>query len=127
MSFELRASAIEVLYATGHWLLSNARPTEAAEMFRLMTLTKADDERGWLALGACHEAIGQPRIAIELYRIAVIAAAPAVRCTIARGRALRALAADDEAVEAFDMAHELATSAGETELAALAMYESRAS
>jgi len=122
----MSSQAIEALYATGHWLLSNTRHAEAAQVFRVMTLTKPDDERGWLALGACHEAIGQGRLAIELYRIASIAAAPAVRCTIARGRALRALDSTDDAMDAFDTAHELAMSAGELELADLAMVERRA-
>jgi tetratricopeptide (TPR) repeat protein len=121
------APAIELLYATGHWLLSRGRHREAAEVFQLMTLIAPGDERGWLALGACHEAVGQSRVAIELYRIALIVAAPAVRCTIARGRALRALDSEDAAIEAFDTAYELASSAGDAELAALAMRERRAS
>lgn len=123
----MSSQAIEALYATGHWLFSSTRHAEAAEVFRVMTMAKPDDERGWLALGACHEAIGQNEIASELYRIASVAAPPAVRCTIARGRVLRALEQDDDAIEAFDMAHELATSAGEVELADLAMRERRAS
>ncbi|MBN9166462.1 MAG: hypothetical protein BGO98_43090 [Myxococcales bacterium 68-20] len=123
----MSSQAIEALYATGHWLLSNARHKEAAEVFRVMALSKPDDERAWLALGACHEAIGQKRLAIELYAIASEAAAPAVRCAIARGRALRALDRTNEADDAFESAYELATTVGDPELAELALQERRAS
>jgi len=110
----MSSQAIEALYATGHWLLSNARHKEAAEVFRVMALSKPDDERAWLALGACHEAIGQKRLAIELY-------------AIARGRALRALDRTNEADDAFESAYELATTVGDPELAELALQERRAS
>jgi len=123
----MSSQAIEAIYATGHWLLSNGRHAEASDVFRVMVLSKADDERGWLALGACHEAIGQRRLAIELYEIASVAAAPAVRCAIARGRALRALGRDDDAVEAFEAARELADAAGDSQLAELALHEGAAS
>jgi hypothetical protein len=116
-------AALEILYATGHWLLTTGRPTDASRVFRLMTLTKPDDERGWLALGSCHEALEQQPIALEMYRIGMIAAAPAVRCAVARARAFRALDADTEATEAFELAAELAAAAGEMELARLAERE----
>jgi tetratricopeptide (TPR) repeat protein len=119
--------AIEALYATGHWLMTSKRHADAAEIFRVMTLTKPDDERGWLALGACHEAIGQKLIASELYRIATTVAAPAIRCTIARGRVLRSLEQVDAAIDAFAEAHELAVSNGDDDLARVAMSEQRAS
>ena len=113
----MSSQAIEALYATGHWLLSNARHKEAAEVFRVMALSKPDDERAWLALGACHEAIGQKRLAIELYAIASEAAA----------RALRARDRTNEADDAFESAYELATTVGDPELAELALQERRAS
>lgn len=122
----MSSQVIEALYATGHWLLSNGRHADAAEVLRTMTIARPEDERGWLALGACHEAIGQARIAIELYRIARTAASPAVRSTIACGRALRAFSTAD-ADDAFDDAYELARASDQAELAELALAERRAS
>lgn len=118
---------IEAVYATGHWLLESNRHADAAKVFRVMTLTKPDDERGWLALGACHEGIGQKRIASELYRIASSVAAPAIRCAIAQGRVLRSLDLDEQATEAFDNAYALALAEGENELAQIALIERSAS
>lgn len=117
------AHAIEALYATGHWLLTNGRYPDAAKVFRAMTLAQASDERAWLALGACHEAIGQHRIAIELYLVAAVAAAPAIRCEIARGRALRALGRDEDALEVFVAARDAAHDADEAGLARVASAE----
>lgn len=123
----MSSQAIEALYATGHWLHTSGRHAEASEVFRVMTMTRPDDERGWLALGACHEAVGQKSLAIQLYEIASVAAAPAVRCAIARGRALRDLERTDAAVEAFEAAIDLASAADDPELAAVASAELRAS
>jgi tetratricopeptide (TPR) repeat protein len=119
----MSSQAVEVLYALGHWLLTEQRHKDAADTFRVMTLTKPDDERGWLALGTCHEAIGQKLIASELYKIGTTIAAPAIRCTIARGRVLRDLEQIDLAMEAFEEAHDLALSIGDDELARMATYE----
>ncbi|MBX3229377.1 MAG: hypothetical protein KIT84_17835 [Labilithrix sp.] len=113
----------EGLYATGHWLLTSARYAEAAQVFRAMLMSYPADERGWLALGACHEAIGQHRIAVELYGVGATVASSTIRCAIARGRALRAIGRDDDAVEVFSAARELAFEQSESELAALAAAE----
>jgi tetratricopeptide (TPR) repeat protein len=119
----MSSQAIESLYALGHWLLTDKRHKDAADTFRFMTLTKPDDERGWLALGACHEAIGQRLIASELYKIAATVAAPAIRCTIARGRVLLALEQTDAAMDAFTEAEDLAMASGDEELARVASHE----
>ncbi len=88
---------VEALYATGHWLLSQARPADAACVFRAMALLAPKDERSWLALGACHETLGQPSRAIQMYGTGRVLARPAVRCDLARARALRAANREEDA------------------------------
>ncbi len=116
---------IEALYATGHWLLTSERFADAATVFRTMALATPKDERAWLALGACHEGIGQLQIASALYQIGASVAAPAVRCCVARARALRALGREDEADLAFADAHSAAAEAGDDDLSSLVLAESR--
>lgn len=117
--------SIEALYATGHWLLSAERFADAAVVFRAMALASPSDERGWLALGTCHEAIGQHRISTSLYEIAGEVAAPAIRCRIARARSLRALGHDDEAAEALEHARDLAIDRDDDDLIAIIEHEIR--
>lgn len=102
--------ALEALYATGHWLLVHARYRDAASVFRAMVQCAPDDERGYLALGACHEAIHQASIALEIYDVAAKAGMVAPRCHIARARLLRTLGRDDEAEAALDAARLSASS-----------------
>ena len=79
--------ALDGLYATGHWLYrSRARYMDASAVFRVMVLCLPDEERGYLALGACHEGLGQEAIALELYNMATLSVASAPRATW-RGRA----------------------------------------
>ena len=117
------SSAIEALYATGHWLLEQSRFADAATVFQLMARAASNDERAWLALGACHEGIGQHGIAAELYTIGTVVAEPSARCKIARGRALRELGRSDDALAAFEGAVDLASESGDEEMAALARAE----
>ncbi len=115
--------AIEALYAAAHWLLNQARPSDAAQVFRAMTQLRPEDERAWLGLGLCHEEKGQLRIAAELYRLAQAAGAGGPRTAIARGRVLRELGEREEAEACFASAHAEASERGEDALAALAAYE----
>ncbi|NVL83730.1 tetratricopeptide repeat protein, partial [Escherichia coli] len=62
--------SVEALYATGHWLLTAERFADAAIVFRMMAVAAPSDERAWLALGSCHEGIGQVAIAASLYETA---------------------------------------------------------
>lgn len=127
MTTIMSSQTIEALYATGHWLFAQNRHAEASEVFRVMAMSKPDDERAWLALGTCHERIGQPRLAVELYGVAASVAAPAIRCAIARGRVLRSLDEDDAARRAFETAYEEAIACGDEDLAGLALQEAVAS
>jgi tetratricopeptide (TPR) repeat protein len=117
--------SVEALYATGHWLLSANRFADAAIVFRAMALAAPSDERSWLALGTCHEAVGQHRISTSLYEIASEVAAPAIRCEIARARSLRRLGLDDEAADALERARSLATDHGADDLVAVIEHDLR--
>ena len=93
----------DALYAVGYRLLDNEHVTDAANVFRVLLRAAPTDERGWLALGRCHERVDQWRIALELYAAGAIAAEPSARCHLARARVLRVLgdtAAAEEAIEA---------------------------
>jgi hypothetical protein len=125
-----RQSAIDAIYATGHWLLGRERTAEAARVFRTMILAAPRDERGWLGLGECHERIRQPRIAAELYGAGSVCAGPtvdtqSVRCLLARARALVALDREADAAHAVHVAAQAAEAQGDEELAALVASEQR--
>jgi hypothetical protein len=125
-----RESAIDAIYATGHWLLGRDRTAEAAKLFRTMILAAPRDERGWLGLGECHERIRQPRIAAELYGAGSVVAGPtesipSVRCLLARARALVALDRESDAAQAVHEAAQAAEAEGNEELEALVASERR--
>jgi len=112
---------VEAIYATGHWFFERENYKDAAKVFRILLHAAPRDERGWLALGECHERHGQPLIALEMYGAGTTVAAPSARCMIGRARVLRALGRDDEAEEAFDQAVQLA--AEDEELSKLVVSE----
>ncbi len=124
---DTRASALEALYATGHWLLSRTRIDDAASVFRALALLAPEDERAWLALGACHEALAQTKLALDMYATGQALGGPAVRSRLARARVLVLLGRDDEALEAREGACEVATATGDDALITLAHDELRAS
>ena len=101
------------------------RYREASAVFRFMLQAAPTDERGWLALGDCHEKLGQRRIALELYSAGSIAAEPAPRCVLSRFRALYDLHLTGEADVAFDQALRLATALEDWTLVAVAEQERR--
>ena len=117
--------AIEGLYATGHWLYSEDRIEHARSVFRAMIHMAPDDERGWLALGACHEADEQHDIALELYGAAIATTPQAPRCELARARILRRRGQEDEAREALDEAARIAVELRDHELQTLVDAERR--
>lgn len=110
--------ACNALYAAGHHLLERDRIDDAAVLFRTMLLADAEDERGWLALGACHERLEQDAMAEQLYSAGAQLARSRVRCLIAVTRLLRRLR-DDRALDALDAATELAATDEEEELVEL--------
>jgi tetratricopeptide (TPR) repeat protein len=122
-----RGEAIEAIYATAHWLLGRNRVPEAAMVLRTLLQLAPSDERAWLGLGACHERIEQPLIALELYgagSVVTRGTGPlSVRCQLARSRVLRDLGRDDEASEALDLAVAVAEASNDDALIALASHE----
>jgi tetratricopeptide (TPR) repeat protein len=118
-----RARALEALYATGHWLLTNDRARDAASVFRGMIVLAPEDERGWLALGACHEALKQTQLALDIYGTSQAMNRSAVRSRLARARVLAGLGRDDEAALAWASAEEIANAIGDADLVALVSLE----
>lgn len=114
--------AVEALYATGHWLYTLERFDDAKDVFRALIHVAPEDERGWLALGACHEAADQHDIAFELYDAATsLASAP--RCDIARVRILRRRGLESEARRTLDEVARLAECQHDHELRSLVAAE----
>lgn len=114
---------IDALYATGHWLVTRDRPEDAACVFRAMTLLAPGDERAWLGLSACHEATGQPSLALEIYGTAQALLPGSVRCRLARARLLRSLGREEDAEYALDGASEVAAGLADDELMSLVAGE----
>jgi tetratricopeptide (TPR) repeat protein len=116
-------AAIEALYATGHWLYSQQRYAHALTVFRAMIHIAPQDERGWLALGACHEAQDQEDVALDLYEAAGAVAREAPRCELARARILRGRGRTEEARGAIEEAARVAEEQRDEELRALVAQE----
>jgi Flp pilus assembly protein TadD len=117
--------AIEALYATGHWLYSQLRIEQAMPVFRAMIHIAPEDERGWLALGACHETHDQSEIALEIYGAATCVAPAAPRCELARARILFARGMRREAEAALAEAARIADQTRDEELRALVAMQRR--
>jgi hypothetical protein len=111
-------NAIEALYSCGHSLLQMQRHSDAAAVFRGMVLCAPQDERGWLALGLCHEGAGQVAIALEMYAVAMTSMR-AIRCALACADALRRIGREIEADETFELAATWATEEDDAGLRAL--------
>jgi len=124
---DARCRAVEALYAAGHWLYTQQRIDDAVTVFRAVIRVAPHDERGWLALGACHEAQDRHDVALELYDEARRVAASAPRCGIARGRILRTRGMNDDATDAFAEAARIAEELGDEDLSALVAAEKRRS
>jgi len=92
-------SAVDALYATGYFLFAEQHVMHARAVFRGMIHLAPDDERGWLALGACYEA-QHPDLALRLYESARQSTSFAPRCELARARILRARGRLSEARQA---------------------------
>lgn len=124
-----RPATIEAIYATAHWLLARARPSDAAKVFRVMLRIAPRDERAWLGLGECHERIDQLRVAAELYGAGSVIAGGdgslSVRCLLARARTMVRLGRGGEIDRMFDAAERAAAEQGDEQLAALVASERR--
>ncbi len=124
-AFSVSSSAIEALYATGHWLYSQLRIEQAMPVFRAMIHIAPEDERGWLALGACHETQDQSEIALEIYGAATAVAPAAPRCELARARILFARGMKREAEQAVAEAARIAEHTCDEDLRALVAQQRR--
>jgi len=122
-----RSRAIEALYAAGYWLYAQQRIDDAVTVFRAVIRIAPHDERGWLALGACHEAQDRHDVALELYDEARRVARTAPRCGLARARILRTRGMDEHAKDAFVEAARIAEELDDDELRALVAEEGRRS
>jgi tetratricopeptide (TPR) repeat protein len=116
-------AASEAVYATGHWLFERSRFADAATVFRALVRVAPADERGWLALACCHQAVDHDTIALEMLGTGCVVAAPAPRCHLARARALRALGRIDEADEALEAATDAAEQCENDDVAAAVRAE----
>jgi hypothetical protein len=114
--------ALEALYATGHWLLSQSRSKDAADVFRAMAQAKPEDERAWLGLGQAHESASHQVIAKEMY-VTGVTLARGGRCAIALARLLREFGHDASAADAIDFAAQVADEREDESLGALVRFE----
>lgn len=113
VTIEQQKNGVEALYAVSHWLLEQGKFRDAASILRTMVQVAPTDERGWLALGVCHEHADQPEVAIEMYGTGSALCHPSPRCQLARARLLRAAGDEAEAFEAYEAAAEAAAHDGE--------------
>lgn len=117
------ARRTEALYTLAHRKLGEQRYVDAAALLRLMLHVAPTDERAWLALGLCHERLGQLGTASELYATGVLAARPTGRCALACARVLERQGRSDEAGELYEHAIEAFETRGEDDLARLCRQE----
>jgi len=115
-------SAVDALYATGYFLFTKRQVTHARSVFRGMIHLAPEDERGWLALGACYEA-QHPDLALRLYEAARQSTPSAPRCELARARILRSRGRLSEARYALTEAARGAQQARDADLQALIARE----
>ena len=98
----------DTLYSTGFWLLEQERPHDAVHVFRTMLALAPSDERGWLALGESHERMNEVDKSTRLYRLGVAACGGSARLLVAFARAARKLGRDEQSLESYDQAFEIA-------------------
>jgi tetratricopeptide (TPR) repeat protein len=116
-------AAVDAFYAAGHWLYMQDRFDDAVTVFRAIIRLAPTDERGWLALGACNEALDRHDVALELYDEARRVASAAPRCGLARARILRSRGLLGDAREAFAEAEDAARGVDDDDLHALIAVE----
>src|SRR5947209_15943221 len=69
----LSREEVDGIYSVGVRLYARERYAEASDVFRLLVLYRPREARGWTALAACHEALGDDDRAIALYNLAALA------------------------------------------------------
>lgn len=108
-------SAVDALYGTGYFLFFENEVSHARSVFRAMIHLAPEDERGWLALGACYEA-KHPDLALRLYEGARQSVPFSPRCGLARARILRSRGRLSEARQALADAAQDARQARDPEM-----------
>lgn len=103
------SNTADALYTVGHWLIEQSRHDDAKHVFRTMLALEATDERGWLALGICHEETHELDKAAQLYALGPAACKSGTRCLIALARVQRRLGDDDLAEDTYGRAARLAS------------------
>lgn len=78
------------IYTLGFQNLRQRRISTAMDVFRSLILLFPSDERGWLGLGLCHERVGHPDLAREVYGTGSLIAIHPQRCQKAHKRLLPA-------------------------------------
>ncbi len=121
-----KARAVEGLYATGHWLLSNERFKDAADVLRAMCIVAPQDERAWVALGAAHEGAGHDEVAREIYAVGCTLAQDSIKCGVALVRVLRRLGDEDAAGLMLEQVELRIDEQTDDELRKIVAYERRA-
>lgn len=95
-----RSDQVEAVYAIGHAYYAREDFQRAADVFRLMVLTRPQEARGWTALAACHDAVDDEEQAEALYEAALLAPLGEVDRDRARVFLARLLASQGRLAEA---------------------------
>ncbi len=106
---------VEAAYRLAYELMGQQKHKKAAILLRLMLQLAPTDERAWLALGSCHQQIGQSTAAQKLFA-AGVAAARSAKCSVALARIAQEFD-EDAALEHYETAVEQAEQAGDYDLA----------
>lgn len=113
----------DAIYRIAYAMLEDERWSDAADVLRAMMLACPRDERSWLALGRCHEALDQSDVALELYALGVLAVPTSVRCRLASARILKDRGLVSEADDALDAAEVAASTIDDDALSRLVQQE----
>lgn len=111
--------AAETFYAAARWHMEHGDHRRAVSILQGVTMMQPNVERTWLALGQCHEVMGQPAIALQLYLVGSRVAKNAVRCLLAAATLCRAQENDERAVEFEQLARARAEESADDELVEL--------
>ncbi|MBX3205877.1 MAG: hypothetical protein KF764_12460 [Labilithrix sp.] len=121
------AALVESMYALAFELISVERWCDASDVLRAMLLVTPNDERAWLGLGRCHDALGQREVAVELYTMCLVALPRAVRTRIALASLLGDASREDDVDLLLRQAGDIADALDDAELVELVERARRSS